>query len=61
MNKASLISTMFNWGWLTGSEVQSIIIKAVPWQCPDRHGTGEVESPTSCSEGNRRRLATLSS
>ena len=26
MNKASLISTMFNWGWLTGSEVQSVII-----------------------------------
>jgi hypothetical protein len=24
MTKASLIKTTFNWGWLTGSEVQSI-------------------------------------
>jgi hypothetical protein len=28
MTKATLIRTTFNWGWLTGSEVQSIIIKA---------------------------------
>jgi hypothetical protein len=28
MTKASLIRTIFNWDWLTGSEVQSIIIKA---------------------------------
>jgi hypothetical protein len=27
MTKASLIRTTFSWGWLTGSEVQSIIIK----------------------------------
>ena len=27
MTKASLIKTTFNWGCLTGSEVQSIIIK----------------------------------
>ena len=27
MTKASLIRTAFNWGWLTGSEVQSSIIK----------------------------------
>jgi hypothetical protein len=27
MTKASLIKTTFHWGWLTGSEVQSIIIK----------------------------------
>ena len=27
MTKASLIRTTFNWGGLTGSEVQSIIIK----------------------------------
>jgi hypothetical protein len=25
MTKATLITTTFNWGWLTGSEVQSII------------------------------------
>jgi hypothetical protein len=27
MTKATLIRTAFNWGWLTGSEVQTIIIK----------------------------------
>jgi hypothetical protein len=27
MTKTTLIRTTFNWGWLTGSEVQSIIIK----------------------------------
>jgi hypothetical protein len=26
--KVTLIKTTFNWGWLTGSEVQSIVIKA---------------------------------
>jgi hypothetical protein len=28
MTKATLIRTTFNWGWLTGSEVQSTITKA---------------------------------
>jgi hypothetical protein len=28
MTKATLIRTTFNWGWLTGLEIQSIIIKA---------------------------------
>jgi hypothetical protein len=37
-----------NWGWLTGSEVQSIIIKVGTWQHLGRHGAGEVESSTSC-------------
>jgi hypothetical protein len=36
MTKATFIKTAFNWGWLTGSEVQSIIIKAGAWQHPDR-------------------------
>ena len=27
VTKATLIRTIFNWGWFTGSEVQSIIIK----------------------------------
>jgi hypothetical protein len=31
MTKATLIRTTFNWGWLTGSEVQSSIIKAGAW------------------------------
>ena len=40
-----------NWGWLTGSEVRSGIIKAGTWRCPGRHGAGEAKSSTSCSEG----------
>jgi hypothetical protein len=31
MTKATLIRT-FNWGWLTGSQVQPIIIKNGTWQ-----------------------------
>jgi hypothetical protein len=41
MTKATLIRTVFSWGWLTGSEVQSIIIKAGAWQHPGRRGAGE--------------------
>jgi hypothetical protein len=51
MTKASLIRTTFNWGWLTGSEVQSIIIKVGSWQHPGRHGAGEAESFASLFEG----------
>jgi len=40
MTKATLLRTTFNWGWLTGSEVQFIIIKAGAWQHPGRHGAG---------------------
>jgi hypothetical protein len=32
MTKATLNTTAFIWGWLTGSEVQSIIIKVGTWQ-----------------------------
>jgi hypothetical protein len=46
MTKATPIRTIFNWGWLTGSEVQSIIIKAGVWQ-----HAGWAESSTSSSEG----------
>jgi hypothetical protein len=28
MTKENLINDIFNWGWLTGSEVESIILKA---------------------------------
>jgi hypothetical protein len=38
MTKATPIITAFNWGWLTGSEVQSIIIKEGAWQHPGKHG-----------------------
>jgi hypothetical protein len=44
------IRTTFNWGRLTGSEVQSIIIKAETWQHPGRHGAGRAESSTSSSK-----------
>jgi hypothetical protein len=39
---ATLIRTTFNWGWLKGSEVQFIIIKAGTWQHPVRHGSEEL-------------------
>jgi hypothetical protein len=48
--KATLIKTTFNWVWLTGSEVQSIIIKSGTWQHPGRYGAGGGESCTSSSE-----------
>jgi hypothetical protein len=51
MTKTTLTKTTFNWGWLTGSEVQSIIIKARAWQCPGRHGAGRAESSAPSSEG----------
>jgi hypothetical protein len=49
MTKASLIT--FNWGWLTVSEVQSIILKAGTWQDPGRCGAGGAESSIFSSEG----------
>jgi hypothetical protein len=50
MTKATLKRTTLNWGWLAGSEVQSIIIKAETWQCPVRHGAGGAERSTFSSE-----------
>jgi hypothetical protein len=49
--KAGLNKTTFNWGWLTDSEVQSIIIKVGAWQYPGRHGAGRAESSISSSKG----------
>jgi hypothetical protein len=51
MTKATLIRTTFNLGWLTGSEVQTIIFKVGAWQHPGRFGAGGDESSTSSSEG----------
>jgi hypothetical protein len=51
MTKATLIKTTLDWGWLTGSELQFIIIKAGTWQHSDRHGAGGAESSTSSFEG----------
>jgi len=52
---ATLVRTPFNWGWLTGSEVQSIIIKVGTWQHPGRHGAGGAESSASSSEGRQEK------
>jgi hypothetical protein len=52
MTKATLIKTTFHWGWLTGSEIHSIIIKVMmAWQYPGRHGAGGAESSTSSPKG----------
>jgi hypothetical protein len=51
MTKASLIKTTFNWGWFTGSEVQSIIFTVGEWQYPGKHGAGRAESSSSSSKG----------
>jgi hypothetical protein len=51
MTKATLIRTTFNWGWLTSSEVQSIIIKGGAWQHTGRLGAGGAERSTPCSKG----------
>ena len=53
MTKETLIRAPFNWGWLTGSKVHSIIIKMGEWQCPDRPGAGVAENSTYCSEGKQ--------
>jgi hypothetical protein len=47
----SFKKTTFNWGWLTDSEVQSIIIKVGAWQHPGRDGKGRAESSTTSSKG----------
>ena len=52
MTKATLIRTPFYWSWLTGSEIQSIIIKTRAWQHPGRHGAGGAKSSISSSEGH---------
>ena len=60
MTKATLTKTVFTWGWLTDSEVQSIIMKVEVWQCPGRHGARDgAKSSTSCSEGNQEKTGIL--
>ena len=54
MTKANLIKKQnktLNWGWLTGSEIQSSIIKVGAWLCSGRHSAGRAENSTSSSEG----------
>jgi len=38
MTKATLVRTTFNWAWLIGSEVQSIMIKVGAWRHTDSAG-----------------------
>jgi hypothetical protein len=54
--KSTLLRITFNWGWLTGSEVQSIIIKAGTWQCPGIYGAGGTERYTAYSKASCRKL-----
>ena len=49
MTKATLTRTTFHWSWLTGSEVQSSIIKVRTWQCPGRDGASrQVGQGSQC-------------
>ena len=50
MIKATLIRNTFNWGWLTDSEVQSVIIEVGTRHHPVRHVAGGAERSTSASE-----------
>lgn len=51
VTKTTFKRMTFDWGWLTGSEVQSIIIKVRTWQYPGKHGIGKAESSASSSKG----------
>jgi hypothetical protein len=44
MVKGTLIRTTFNLGWITGSDIQSIMSKARAWQHPGRDGAGRSEN-----------------
>jgi hypothetical protein len=58
VTKATLTRPSFNWIWLTGSEVQSTIIKVGAWQHPGRHGAGGAERVLHLHlKASRRRLA----
>ena len=56
MTKATLIRMTFNWGWLTDSEVLSIIIK-VGSMVVSKHDAGGAESSASCSEGKQEKTS----
>jgi hypothetical protein len=49
-DQATVIRTSFTSGWVTGSEVQSTVIKAGTWQYPSRHGAGEADNSIFSSE-----------
>jgi hypothetical protein len=52
MTKETLINFIWGGGWLTGSEVQSIIIRMGAWHYPGRHGMVGAESSATSSEGD---------
>jgi len=47
MTKVALKKKTFNWGWLTVSEFQSVIIKVEAWHCAGKRGSGKAKSSTS--------------
>lgn len=53
MIEATLREETFSWGWLPGSEVQSIVIV----EDAGRPGAGGAECSTSRSAGSRKRLS----
>jgi len=57
MTKATLIRTTFNWGWPTGSEVQSIIIKAAAGSDQSGMAQEELKVQYLVLKVDRRRLA----
>jgi hypothetical protein len=57
MIKATLIRIAFSWGWLIGSEVQSIIIKAGTWQHPSVMVQKKLRVLHLHLQGARRTLA----
>jgi hypothetical protein len=52
MAKVILRGTTFNWGWLTGSQAQCIIMTGA-WKCPGKHGVG-AESSIFYSESKQK-------
>jgi hypothetical protein len=53
------IRTTFNWGWLTGFEVQSIIIKVRTRQHPGTHGAEDLRVIHLHPKSDRTRQAPI--
>jgi hypothetical protein len=51
MTKATFIRTTYIWGWLPGSDIQSIVIKMGTQQHLGRHGAERTENSISSSGG----------
>jgi hypothetical protein len=54
--KATLIRPTFDWGWLTGTEVQVIIIKAGAWHHPGNMVEEKLRVLYLYLKATRRRL-----